>query len=222
MKLSGLFAAVFACALVSYGPAMGDPPPPAPSGPVVASPAIDGDMTIGSATAKVEIIEYASLACPHCAEWHTTVWDQLKANYIDTGKIRFTLREFPTAAPADIVLAEFQVARCGGATASEYFDRVAIMMRERETIFSTLTREGIHQQLIAMGARFGLSQQQVDACIQDQAGANRFNQATARGEHDIVGTPSFFIDGVRSDNFQDWATYDAFAHTIDAEIARRH
>ena len=218
MKRRGLFAALFACALIAYAPAMADPPPP-PPGAVMASPSTQGDdMAIGAAHAPIEIIEYASLACPHCAAWHAAVWDQLKANYIDTGKVRFVLREFPTAAPADIVLAEFQVARCGGASAADYFDRVAIMMAAQQTIFSVRTREGIREQLVAMGARFGLTEPQVMACINDEAGAERFSRSTARGEQDITGTPSLFINGVRMDNPADWENYPALAQTLDAKL----
>ena len=54
------------------------------------------DMAIGSPNAPVTLIEYASSTCPHCAEFHETVWDQLKTNYIDTGRVRFVFREFPT------------------------------------------------------------------------------------------------------------------------------
>ncbi len=54
------------------------------------------DMTIGDANARVHLVEYASLTCPHCAAFHRDVWPQLKANYIDTGKLRFTFREYPT------------------------------------------------------------------------------------------------------------------------------
>ena len=50
-------------------------------------------MTLGAEDAPVEVIEYASFTCPHCANFHETVFDQLKANYIDTGKVKFTYRE---------------------------------------------------------------------------------------------------------------------------------
>jgi protein-disulfide isomerase len=54
-----------------------------------------GDVSLGPDNAKVTIIEYASLTCSHCAAFHKTTWPELKKRYIDTGKIRFTLREFP-------------------------------------------------------------------------------------------------------------------------------
>ena len=54
-----------------------------------------GDVAVGPENAKVTIIEYASLTCSHCANFHKTTWPELKKRYIDTGKVRFVLREFP-------------------------------------------------------------------------------------------------------------------------------
>src|SRR5262245_20812558 len=74
-----------------------------------------GDMAIGDPKAPVQLIEYASVTCPHCREFHDRTWAKLKANYIDTGKVRFIFREFPTA-PEELAVAGFQVARCGNRT----------------------------------------------------------------------------------------------------------
>ena len=52
-----------------------------------------GDFSLGSPDAKVKLVEYASFTCPHCAHFHDTVFGQLKTDYIDTGKVHFTLRE---------------------------------------------------------------------------------------------------------------------------------
>ena len=66
---------------------------------------------MGSTDAKVTIIEYASLTCPHCAEFHKNVLPTLKSKYIDTGKVRYILREFPLD---DLATAGFMLARCAG------------------------------------------------------------------------------------------------------------
>ncbi|HET9230627.1 MAG TPA: thioredoxin domain-containing protein, partial [Vitreimonas sp.] len=73
------------------------------------------DMVLGDANAPVTLVEYASTTCPHCAAFHEAAWEQLKTTYIDTGRVRFVFREFPTPPPA-IAVAGFQLARCGGAT----------------------------------------------------------------------------------------------------------
>ena len=70
-----------------------------------------GDVWLGTADAKVTIIEYASLTCGHCATFHKDTWPALKAKYIDSGKVRFTLREFPLD---PLATAGFMLARCNG------------------------------------------------------------------------------------------------------------
>jgi hypothetical protein len=71
----------------------------------------DGDITIGSDKAPVSVIEYASMTCPHCAHFSATTFPELQKRYIDTGKVRFTLRPFPLDA---LSAAGFMLARCGG------------------------------------------------------------------------------------------------------------
>ena len=71
----------------------------------------DGDIMIGSDKAPVTIIEYASMTCPHCAHFQETTFPELKKRYIDTGKVRYMLREFPLDA---LAAAGFMLARCAG------------------------------------------------------------------------------------------------------------
>src|SRR3954465_5512477 len=78
-----------------------------------------GEMSLGPDTAKVTVIEYASASCPHCANFYKTTFQDLKKQYIDTGKIRFIFREFPHNDPA---LAAFMLARC--APKDKYFPLV--------------------------------------------------------------------------------------------------
>ncbi|MBX9886181.1 MAG: DsbA family protein, partial [Novosphingobium sp.] len=124
------------------------------------------DMVLGPADAPVTVIEYASTTCSHCAEFHETAWAQLKANYIDTGRIRFVLREYPTQ-PAAVAVAGFQLARCGGASAEQYFTRVGELFRQQQAIFATGTMEGVRGKFIEIGGAAGLSEEQVTQCIND-------------------------------------------------------
>src|SRR3990172_1778381 len=80
-----------------------------------------GEMTLGPDTAKVTIIEYASATCPHCAAFHNETFGTLKKEYIDTGKIRFVMREFPHQ---DAALAAFMLARC--APKEKYFPLIDV------------------------------------------------------------------------------------------------
>jgi protein-disulfide isomerase len=172
------------------------------------------DMVLGDANAKVTLIEYASSTCSHCAAFHETEWERLKANYIDTGKVRFVFREFPTA-PAQV----FQVARCGDANSEQYFSRVGELFRTQATLFQSLQVDGGRQYFIDFGANANLSQEEVLACISDQAGAERIRNVVDAGsaEFQISGTPTFIVNGVKAEGV---ATYDGLARLIDAELAK--
>lgn len=177
----------------------------------------DEDMVLGQANAPVTLIEYASVTCPHCAEFHEQSWEQLKTNYIDTGKVRFVFREYPTPPPA-VAVAGFQLARCGGATDEQYITRVGELFRQQRAMFATGTMEGVRQKLIEIGGAAGLSQEQVMACISDEAGADRIRATVdaANRDFNVTGTPTFIINGTK---YEGPPTYEAIAGAIDAAIA---
>jgi protein-disulfide isomerase len=175
------------------------------------------DMVLGAADAPVTMIEYASSTCPHCAELHERVWEQLKANYIDTGRVRFVFREYPTA-PAPVAVAGFQLARCGAATPEQYFVRVGELFRQQPAIFASGNIEGVRRKFIEIGAAAGLSEEQVLTCISDQEGAERIRRIVEAGDRDfqISGTPTIIINGRKVDTPQ---TYEALAALLDAALA---
>ncbi|MGE3143915.1 MAG: DsbA family protein [Hyphomonadaceae bacterium] len=177
------------------------------------------DMTIGAANAPVSLIEYASTTCPHCAEFHRTVWPQLKANYIDAGKVRFTFREFPTP-PAEVAVAAFQLARCGGAAPEQYLARVGVIFDQQQAMFATGTAEGVRQKLVQIGQEAGLSEDQVMACINDEHGPARVRQVVADGERqfNITGTPTLILNGKKLED-PSAMTYAGLSRLIDAAIA---
>ena len=92
------------------------------------------DMSLGDPNAKVTVIEYASLGCPVCAHWNNTVFQDFKTKYIDTGKVRYTLREFLTG-DAPVASAGFLLARCAGA--SKYFQVVDAVWRQEEPLLES-------------------------------------------------------------------------------------
>ncbi len=69
------------------------------------------DLTLGAADAKVTVVEYASMTCPHCAHFANEIFDDFKKKYIDTGKVRYVFREFPLD---NLAAAVSMLARCGG------------------------------------------------------------------------------------------------------------
>lgn len=182
-----------------------------------ASAVVTGDdMVLGAENAPVTLIEYASATCPHCAEFHETAWEQLKTNYIDTGKVRFVFREYPTAPPA-VAVAGFQLARCGGATPEQYFARLGEIFRQQRAMFATGTMEGVRQKFFEIGGAAGLSQDQVTQCINDETGAERIRRIIQGAEaFDVTGTPTFVINGTK---YEQAPTYEALSHALDAAAA---
>jgi protein-disulfide isomerase len=178
-----------------------------------------GDMAIGAENAPATLIEYASVTCPHCREFHERVWDQLKTNYIDTGKLRFIFREFPTP-PVQVAVAGFQIARCGGASPEQYLTRVGVLFDQQQAIFASGTMEGVRQKLVEIGQGAGLSEEQVMACISDQAGAERVRNTVEEGtrQFDITGTPTLILNG-RKLTDPSATTYEGLARMIDQAIA---
>ena len=118
-----------------------------------------GDMAQGDEKAPVTIIEYASMTCPHCADFHATTYPELKKRYIDTGKVRFIFREFPLD---QLALAGFLLARCVGP--DKYFPMI-------DTLFQ-LQKEWVVQKplgpLLAIAKQAGMSEQQFNECLQDK------------------------------------------------------
>ncbi len=154
----------------------------------------DEMFTLGAANAPLHLVEYASATCPHCAHFHETNWARLKSGYIDTGRVRYTLREMVTPPPA-VAVAMFQVARCNGADAAEYYRRLGILFERQRAILSGGTMASVRDALFAVGAEWGLSNEQVWASITDQAGAARIqrsiSEASARG---VASTPTFYLN----------------------------
>ena len=146
------------------------------------------DMAIGRADAPVTVIEYASLTCPHCARWHTSVFPEFKRRYVDTGQVRFIFREMPTG-PVEVASAGFMLARC--APAGRYFDVISRLMHDQAAILQR-PWDG----LVAVAGDFGMTEAQFEACLGDETRAAAFNErveyAFARG---VQGTPTFVVNG---------------------------
>ena len=184
------------------------------------SAASPDDMVLGSPNARVTLIEYASAACPHCAHFHETVFAQLKANYIDTGKVRLIFREFLTNPPA-VALAGFQVARCGGATPEQYFARLGEIFRQHDAMFATGSMEGIRAKLLEIGASSGLSEQQVMQCIADDAGPERIRRIEdGSRQFNVDATPTLILNGQKLEDPRA-LTYEGLSQMIDQALGSR-
>ena len=150
-----------------------------------------GDIAQGPADAKVTIIEYASLTCPHCATFHRDTYPALKSRYIDTGKVRYILREFPLD---PLATAGFMLARCDGEQ-KYYPDR-------GHAVSAAAGLDGTDKPLDAlrqMMRQAGFSQEKFDSCLKDQKLYDAVNAVKNRGMETfkVDSTPTFFINGQR-------------------------
>lgn len=188
------------------------------TGPAAAS---SEDMALGPADAKVTVIEYASLACHVCFDFHEKVWPQLKANYIDTGKIRFIFREFPTGQP-QIATAEHLLARCMAPTPEKYFEAVDMFFGQQTAVFEAAGSGQVREKLLSIAKTGGLSEEQFTKCIADPAQIARLNKVAEEGtkKYKIDGTPTIIInEEVLANTTADPYTYEKIAKAIDAKLA---
>ena len=164
----------------------------AASAAMAAPAALPGDMTMGNPKAKVEVIEYASLSCPHCAHFNETIFPTLKAKYIDTGKVRYTLKEMLTE-PATVAAAGFLIARCAGQ--DKYFKVVDEVFRSQPR-WQSGSIKPILQEIAAAN---GVDAAKFDACLQDQAAITAVTARAQRAaEQDgVTSTPTLFVNGQR-------------------------
>lgn len=163
-----------------------------------------GDMALGADEgAKVTIVEYASATCPHCAAFHKDVWPKLKADYVDTGKIRFIFREFPLNDPA---LAAFMIARA--APKESYFPLIGVFFDTLET-WAKDPANG----LLNIAKQAGFTQEKFDATLKDEKLAKGIMEIRDGGvKFGVQGTPTFFLNGkpMRGE-----VTYDSLKADID-------
>ena len=128
----------------------------------VAKPQSLPDMALGPADAKVTIVEYAAPTCPHCAAFNRDVFPKIKAEYIDTGKVRYVFREFPLNIK-DIACSMLTRAIAGDDSA-KYFAVADIMFNQQDRLV-----EKTAETLKLIGKQAGLSSQAVEDCLKDQA-----------------------------------------------------
>jgi protein-disulfide isomerase len=149
------------------------------------------DMTIGKADAPVHVVEYASVACPGCAKFNNENWAQIKKDYIDTGKARWTVKEMLTHNPS-WAAAGFLTARCLGP--DKYFDAIDAMYRAQPEIDASGDIKG---GLLKIAKSFGMSEKDFEACISDEkalaAMSDRIEQASRADK--INSPPTFIING---------------------------
>ncbi len=177
-----------------------------------AAPAVS-DFSLGAPDAKVKMVEYASFTCPHCANFHDTVFDQLKKDYIDTGKVHFTLREVYFDRYG---LWAALIARCGGEM--KYFGIHDMLFAKQTEWAASEDPMQVVENLKTIGRAAGLEDAAMDACLNDTGNAEALiKQFQTNFEADgVEGTPTLFINGAKHGNM----AYADLKAIIDAELAK--
>jgi protein-disulfide isomerase len=148
------------------------------------------DMALGAADAPVTIVEYAAPTCPHCAAFDREVFPRIKAEYIETGKVRYVLREFPLNIKD--VACQMLARRIAAGDGSKYVAVIETMWREQNRLLENTT-DTLHW----IGKQAGLSAEAVEDCLNDQALLDKINadRRFATDSLKVDGTPTFFING---------------------------
>lgn len=169
------------------------------------------EMVMGDADAPVTIIEYASFTCPHCAAFHQGPFKQLKADYIDTGKVRFIYREVYFDRPG---LWASMVARCGGE--AKFFGIADLIYKGQSDWVRGGEPAAIVDGLRKIGRLAGMDNDTLNACLQDADTAQTLVawEAENREGDGVTSTPSFIINGSKQSNM----SYADFKTLIDAEL----
>ncbi len=178
------------------------------------------DRVLGNRNSKVVLIEYGAPSCPVCANFNATTFPQVKAKYMDTGKIFYVFRMFPLR--SDDGMAE-KIARC--LPEDKYFTFIDLLFKNQpkwDVEFGVQSPEGVHDGLVLLGRIAGMSAQQVDQCMVNKAEDDRINKVASDGEarYGINATPTFILNGVKvgSGNIP----FDTMSKLLDTELAKQH
>jgi protein-disulfide isomerase len=147
-----------------------------------------GDQVQGAENAPVTIIEYASMTCGHCADFHNKIYPTLKSKYIDTGKVRYILREFPLD---PIAAGAFMLARCAGK--DKYFPLVEAFFAQQNT---WAVRQPIPP-MLAIAKQAGFTEDSFKECLANQQVLDGIEWVRRRGQEKfgVNSTPTFFVNG---------------------------
>lgn len=154
---------------------------------------VAGDHAIGNPDANVTVVEYASVVCGACAAWHEGVYTEFKKQYIDTGKVRFIFREFPTS-PESLARTGFLIANC--ADEKKFFENISLQFKRQKQIFKAAGNGTVRQEYVNIAKSAGLSEEDFLACLTNEEENARYDAVVQGGiDAGVTGTPAFFVNG---------------------------
>lgn len=148
------------------------------------------DLVLGSPDAKVTIVEYASMTCPHCASFHNNVLPELKKKYVDTGQVRFVFREFPLD---NLAAAGSMLARCADDNA---FAMLEVLFQKQD---EWVVRNDPVSKLFDIAKQAGFTKESFDKCLTNDELLAQIEAVRTRANEQfgVSSTPTFFINGKR-------------------------
>ena len=149
------------------------------------------DIVQGKADAPITMVEYASMTCTHCAHFHETVYPTLIKDYVDTGKVKFILREFPLD---PLATAGFMLARCEGADKRNAVIDL-LFDKQQSWAFTDKPLEALE----SVVKQTGMSKDKFEACLKDQKLYDQVNEVRDRGgqKFGVTATPTFYVNGTK-------------------------
>jgi len=201
----------FAVALSGCGGGAMGPAPPidkatyVPPQAELMAPGPLGERVLGKATAPVTVIEYVSLTCPHCANFQKHLFARMKKEFIDTGKVRYIVREFPIGHTSGMAAI---INRC--APEDKYFSLLnQSLTRQSEWVSQEVRPDAIY----SIAKSSGMSRETFDKCLSNQVIIDGLTEVKQRGrQFNVIGTPTFFINGRKA---QGEVSYDEIKAMIE-------
>jgi hypothetical protein len=155
---------------------------------------LEGDRAKGSPDAPVVFVEYASVSCPTCANFHINAMPTVEA-YVESGDVRFVFREMIASQP-QLAIAGFLLANC--VPEDQYFDVIGLLFEQQRALFTAMQQGRAQAQLQSIASTAGLSTAEFRACMADEDGIQAIqDRSQAAADAGVGGTPAFFINGER-------------------------
>jgi protein-disulfide isomerase len=148
------------------------------------------DLVLGNSDAPITVVEYASMTCGHCAHFHITVLPTLKEKYVDTGKARFIMREFPLD---NLAAAASMLARCAGN--GKTFPLISVLFAKQDDW--AFVKGDPRPELLKFAKQAGFTQESFEKCLTDQKLLDDIAATRARAAETfgVTATPTFFVNG---------------------------
>jgi protein-disulfide isomerase len=148
------------------------------------------DLVVGKADAPITVVEYASMTCGHCAHFHNTEFPTLKEKYIDTGKVRFIMREFPLD---NLAAAASMLARCAGE--GKALPLISALFAKQDDW--AFVKGDPRPELLKFAKQAGFTQESFEKCLTDQKLLDDISSIRSRAADTfgVNATPTFFVNG---------------------------